>query len=108
MGKSRAPQQINGLTIGLPVLITLITIAVALGTGYGVLSAYVIRNTIDIRDLRVAFGEVTNIRIDQVISNTKQEAMQRQLGKIAKMLESQMVEADPMAAEEDPMGATGG
>lgn len=101
MGISRGVQPITGLTIGLPVLVTLITLAVALGSGYGVLSAYVVRNTIELRDLRVAFGEVTNIRIDQVISNGKQAEMQRQLADIMRVLESQTV-------VEDPMDATGG
>lgn len=106
MARSRIPQQISGITIGLPVLITLIAMAVALGTGYGVLSAYVIRNTVDVRDLRVAFGEITNIRIDQVLAKGEQKIMQQQLASIERLLENHAA-AYPVEPV-DPLGKRGG
>lgn len=105
MGRSRNRKSVNdqhavsGLTIGLPVLLTLISFAVALGTGYGVLAAHVIRNTLDMRDYKVSLGAITDIRIAQAAEVGAREKMQRQLVDIEALLEGLALDGDPMTGK---------
>ena len=86
----------RGVTIGLPVLAALVTMAVSAGIGYGFLGSTVSRNTTDIEALQANSSAITKIRIAQGIAATERAGLKKDLAAIARRL------------EKDPVTASGG
>lgn len=85
------------ITIGLPVLVTLITMAVGAGIGYGVLGANVRGNIKEIKALRMSHSMITGIWVAQGVAATERAGLREDIVvlklRLEEVLKGDLIEA---------------